>query len=468
MHETRRVALVIPLLLVTALVATASDAAPPSARTTPARAPDTKPLPRKQIKLSPEVQARLTRPTVKQTPVRHVPFTSREVRAEVPANERPTRSTGKAKPRRLSNAELTKELNEIERKLNAQGYSLRDNRSVVVHEHQPDRAKLDQQVRKIERVVQVKPERAPVSGAQLRAKVRSSVKPRARGNGKPPARRTGGRGAETNGFWVHQSGPSPAASTGFQWTPQVGEAAVASAFLDTRASFSGELGGLAPGLNGSIVVTAGAHVFNQRLDALRLEASMTASLDGDYEAAVTATLPGGYVYPIHESKGTQPINVDDLLSVFNQEQRIGSTLLVAGFPVTIDLIVNPSLTGGFSAEATGGAVFGELKPKLHIETTLEAYTDLGLARAGGGGKVVLISATPEISGAVYITERDGQTTIESELSGWLRFGCLEGRIYAFLEIGWGFLSKRFETELMDYDGWSWAYPISYRSSSRDP
>jgi hypothetical protein len=455
----------IPLVLVVALVTSSSEAAPPIQRGTAATPANRKPPARKQLKLSPEVQARLTQSTATQKPVRHVPFTSKEVRSQIPANKRPARATGKAKPKRVSNTELTNELNAIERKLNAQGYSLRDNRTVVVHEHVPDRVKLEKQVSEVARVVETKPKRAPLTGSQLRAKVRSSVKP-PRHRAKPPVRRTVGPGIETNGFWVQQDA-IPAASSDFQWTPVIGEPDVGSAFLDTRASFSGAIGGIDSGLHGSIVVTAGAYVLNQRLDALRVDATMDASLEGTYEAAVTATLAGGFAYPLYQDTGTHPIAVGDTLNVFDYDQKYSWIVPVVGYPVTVELTVSPSITVGFDAELDEASLIGSVRPELRLEATLEAYVDAILARAGAGGTAVLISASPELWGAAYFGEEAGQTTVNSHLSGNVRLRCLEGRIYLFMELGiWPF-EIDLEWELMDYPGWEWTYPIFEWSSSHD-
>ena len=466
MRTIRLLTPTIPLVLAVALVTSSSEAAPPSARATEATPANRKPPPRKQLKLSPEVQARLTQPTVTQKPVRHVPFTSKEVRSQIPADKRPARATSKAKPKRLSNAELTNELNAIERKLNAQGYSLRDNRTVLVHEHMPNRAKLDKQVREVARAIEAKPKRAPLTGSQLRAKVRSSVKPPARHQGKPPVRRTVGPGVETNGFWVQQD-TTPAAASAFLWTPVIGEADVGSAFLDTRASFSGAIGGVDSGLHGSIVVTAGAYVLNQRVDALRVDATMDASLDGTYEAAVTATLAGGFEYPLYEDTGTHPIAVGDTLNVFDYDQKYSWIVPVVGYPVTLELTVSPSITVGFDAEIDEASLLGSVRPELRLEATLEAYVDAILARAGAGGTAVLISASPELWGAAYFGEDAGQTTVNSYLGGNVRLRCLEGRIYLFVELGiWPF-EIELEWELMDYPGWEWTYPIFEWASSKD-
>lgn len=395
-----------------------------------------------------------------------MPFTSKEVRSQIPANKRPARATGKAKPKRVSNAELTDELNAIERKLNAQGYSLRDNRTVVLHEHVPDRAKLEKQVREVARVVETKPKRAPLTGSQLRTKVRRAMKPPARHQGKPPVRRTVDRGVETNGFWVQQD-KIPAASSTIQWTPVIGEADVGSAFLDTHASFSGALGGLDSGLHGSIVVTAGAYVLNHRLDALRVDATMDASLDGRYEAAVTATLAGGFAYPLYQDTGTHPIDVGDTLNVFDYDQKYFWIVPVVGYPVTVELTVSPSITVGFDAELDEASLVGSVRPELRLEATLEAYVDAILARAGAGGTAVLISASPELWGAAYFGEEAGQPTVTSYLSGHMKLRCLQGRIYLFVEFGiWPF-EFEVEWELMDYPGWEWEYPIFEWSSSND-
>jgi hypothetical protein len=450
----------LPLLLGLALFASPSEASPPAPRQqTATKAAKRTPPPRKVIKLSAEVQQRLSRATVTRKPVRHVPLTKQEVRSHISADQRPARATAKAKPKRVSNSELTNELNAVERKLNSQGYTLRDNQTVTYHAHQPDRAKLEQQLRRVRDVAKTKPERAPMTGTQLRTKVRRSAK--------PPARRSVSAGANTNGFWAQQS-PGAAAATNFAWMPSVGEPETGSAFLDTRASFSGRIGGMDPGLHGSIVVRGGAYVLNQRVEALRVDATLTGTLDGSYEADVTATLGGMWAYPIYNKKSAQPISDSKALDLFDNDQTFHTKLPIIGYPVDIDLTVHPTISLAFDVELSDGILVGSLRPEVQLEATLEVYYSALVAKAGAGGRVVLLAASPELTGTAYLAEDDGQTSVHASIEGWVRCHFLEGRLYAFLDFGWGWYSKRFEHELMNYAGWAVEYPVVQWDSSKAP
>ncbi|KIG13485.1 hypothetical protein DB30_07997 [Enhygromyxa salina] len=459
MFKIHQLAPTIPLLVGLALFAPPSEASPPAPRQqTDTKAANRTPPPRKVIKLSPEVQQRLSRATVTRKARSYVPLTKQDVRARISADQRPARATAKAKPKRVSNTELTNELNAVERKLNSQGYTLRDNQTVTYHEHQPDHATLEQQVRRIKKVTQTKPARAPSTAKQLRSKVRRTAK--------PPARRRVGTGANTNGFYAQQDSGSAAAD--FGWTPSVGEPAIGSAFLDTRASFSGSIGGMDPGLHGSVVVRAGAYVFNQRVDALRVDATLTGTLDGAYEADVTAMLGGVWEVPLYNKKSTKSIDDTDSRDLFDFDRTFHTQLYIVGYPVDLDLTVHPTLSVAFDLALSDGILIGSLRPEVRVEATLEAYFNALVAKAGAGGSVVLLAANPELTGTAYLVNEDGQTAVHASVEGWIRCRFLEGRLYAVLDLGVGWFSKRFEHELIDYAGWAVEYPFVEWDSSTSP
>jgi hypothetical protein len=441
------------VLVALGLFAPPSVASPAPRESATTQAAKRTPPPRKEVKLSPEVRARLSAATVTRKPMRFESLTSREVRENISADKRPMRANGKGKFKRVSNADLTDELNALERRLNSQGYSLRDNRTVVYREHRPDRAKLEQQVQRIREVADTKPERAPMTSEQLRATVRDSAK--------PPARRPLGLGTANNGLWVSQS-PELRTDVNFKWTPSTGEPELASAFLDTRANFSASIGGLDPGLHGNVTVQAGAYVLGQRVDVARLESVMNAALDGTYEVDVTATMLGGFEYELYREKKTEPFFVDEPLlarDLPGYEQSFATPLFILGFPVEIEVTASPSIEVGYDVLLGEGYVVGGLQSKLTLEASLEVFVDAFLAEAGVGGSAVLVSASPDLRGAAYYGENNGKLTVTANVNGWMRFRLLDGRLYMFLDVGFCPLCLSFEYELWNYEGWGYAFPL---------
>lgn len=438
------------ILVALSLFAQPSDASPAPRESTVTKATKRTPPPRKQLDLSPEVRARLSTATVTRKPVRYVPLATRDVREEVSAEKRPTRVNPKGKPKRVTNAELTDELNAIERRLASHGYSLRDNRTVVYRDHQPNRAKLDQQVQRVRAVAETKPERAPMSGEQLRARVR--------GQAKPPARRSLGPGAANNGLWV-SSGPKLQAQADFQWKPSIGESDSAMAYLDTRANFQGHLDGLDAGLRGQFMVQAGAYVLGERIDVVRFDSGMEMKLDGTRTMDVTVTFPGGYEYPIYEAGPDDSPEAGDKLNLFDYEQTFGTKLWIIGYPIDVELTVAPTVTLGYDASFGADYVVAGLQPEITVEATLEVFIDAFLASVGAGGSVVLVDAAPDLRGAAYFGDHDGHTTINAYAGGWMHVRFLDGRFYLFLELGLWPFEFRLEHELWEYEGWSYDFPL---------
>ena len=434
----------------------ASAFAPPSEAAQPAprqgaktQAAKRTPPPRRQLSLSPQVRQRLNRATAPRKPKTYSPLSKQEVRSSAPSSKRPARTTSKGKAKRLGNAELTKELNAIERKLNSQGYSLRDKQTVLYHEHRPDRAKLQAQTRKVRVVADTKPKRAPLTSDQLRSKVRSSTR--------PPKRRAPVRGGDVPGFWLGSD--APAAAVDFGWTPSVGEAEVGSAYLDTRVSFTSSLGGLEPGLHGSMMVKAGGYILGARVDVARFEARVDSSLDGQHSATGVVTLPGGYEYALYDKQGSESVSVTKDLDLYDSDQEFGWVVLIAGYPVSIDLTLSPSLKLKLEAAANDGYVYESFAPQIEVDVTLEAYIDMLLAEVGAGGSTTLISASPTLAGGAYFGGSESQPSAHAMLTGSVDFEFLKGRVYAFLELGWWIFTTRFEWELWDYDGWKYQHPL---------
>lgn len=441
----------LPLVVALGLLTPASQASQPPARSTPnakggSTVPTRTPI-RKQLDLSPQVRERLSRPTVKRAPIKYVPLSKKEVRERVPVNQRPRRAVG-GKVKRATNAELTAELNEIEKQLNSHGYSLRDNnKTVIYHQHQPDRAVLDQQVRAVRRVAETKPKRKPDTSKELRARVRREAK---------PVRRTPARAGATTTQYSKYSGAGLTASADFDWSPILGELDTAAAYLDTHASFSADTGGFTPGMRGNISISAGAYVLHERYEALRLDADFTSPLDGALDAELNVTLMGGYQQPLVDEDDEYTLSFERSHTLYDGGLIVGTTLFIAGFPVSIDVIVTPSLSVAYGAELRPGVLVATVAPKVQLEARLEAYLDLWLVEAGGGGSVMLIDTTPGLTGAAYLDEIAGQPSVTAELHGWIHTRLLDGRVYAFIDI---FFGPRFEWELAHYKGWEWLVPV---------
>src|SRR5690554_4921157 len=124
MSVNQRMAWRLPLILTVGLFASISEASQPApARRSPAtNGPKaTQPPARKQLDLSPEIRERLSQATVKRAPVKYIPFAKKDVRARIPPSQRPERQAN-GKPKRATNANLTAELNAIEKRLNSHGY----------------------------------------------------------------------------------------------------------------------------------------------------------------------------------------------------------------------------------------------------------------------------------------------------------------------------------------------------------
>jgi hypothetical protein len=447
-----RLSRTLPLVIVLGLVASASEASPPAPRRSsgPAAKAPTKATPirtpvRKQLALSPQVVQRLSRPTVQRAAVEHVPLSKKEVRERVPASQRPPRSVS-GKVRRATNAELTTELNKIEKQLNGYGYSLRDEKTAVYHEHKPNRALLDKQVGAVRRVADTKPKRKPLSHPELRARVQREAKPVPR--------------AARPNTPLNQLSSSPgsglSASADFDWSPMLGETNTASSYLSAHASFSGDTGGFTPGMRGNVSISTGAYVLGERYEAFRLDADFTSPLDGSLDAELNATLMGGYQQPLVDANDQHALTFERSHTLYDGGLIVGTTLFIAGFPVSIDVIVSPSLRVAYGAELRPGMVVATVKPNVKLEARLEAYLDLWLIEAGGGGSVTLIDTTPGLVGAAYLDEVDGHPAVTAELYGWIHTRFLDGRVYAFIEF---FFGPRLEWELANYEGWEWLVPV---------
>lgn len=430
-----------------------SSAASPAPRgSTVTRVAKRTPPPHRDLKLSPELRARLSAATVTQKPIRFEPISSKDVRENVPARARPMRANTKGKLKPISNVELTDELNAIERKLNGQGYSLRDNRTVAYHEHKPSRVKLEQQVQRVREVASVKPERAPLTVDQLRLKVRGAAKP-------PRARAPLGSGAINHGMWTHQ-GSSLHAESDFKWTPSMGEPDTASAFIDTRVHYSGDIDGFESGLHANAVVQAGAYIFGNRVDVARIDARADATVQ-EYEVDVTATLANAYEYPLfHRKQSNNPLAISETIELFDYGQTYSTPLGIVGFPVLLEVTVSSALEVSYDAMLGDAYLIGGLEPQLRVEASAEVFIDMILASAGAGGKVLLVEAAPDLWGYAYFGEQAGKQTINTYVGGTFQVRFLEGRLYLFLELGFWPFELRFEHELWEYEGWEYKFPLS--------
>lgn len=440
----------LPLLLSLGLLATVSEAAepPPARQVAPAKAPAKGPAVRRQVKLSPEVQERLTRPTVARAPIKYIPLAPRDVRSRVPAKDRP-RQQAAGNARRVSAAQLTEELNAVEKQLSAQGYTLRDNRPVNYHQHQPNRAVIDRQLQQIRAVAEAKPRRKPASSAELRDRVRRQAKP------------AGRRAAPANAGPLQFLAPQragPRAAANFSWTPILGEPEIAAAYFDTRASFTGRAFGADANVRGNIMIEGGALIFNERYRALRIDADFTSRPEA-YEAKVIATFIGGYQRSLVDERSAKPLDTTNQQVLELSAYEFQTTLFIVGFPVDILVTASPTANLDFSASLTAQGAHGHVEGDLRLEATVEAYYDGWIGQAGAGGTVVLLDLHPDLNGVAYVTQADGPIKMIAEIDGWIRSRFLYGRVYAFLKIGWGFFSRRFEIDLMNYEGWGWNTPV---------
>ncbi|NJK31377.1 MAG: hypothetical protein HC927_02575 [Deltaproteobacteria bacterium] len=395
--------------------------------------------------MSPEVRERLSRPTTTRKPVKYVPLTKKEVRDRVPTSDRPKRKVN-GNPKRLTNTQLTDELNKIEKQLNTYGYTLRDSAPVKYHEHRPNRAVLEKQEKQARKVADVRPKRAPLSSSQLRDKVRRAAK--------PPRRAPTQAGGNVNQLWAGQSAAKSSVAN-FDWRPAFGEDEIASAYLDTTAGFSAELDNYNLDMNGSVVARAGVTILGERLDALRLDAQFS-SHNGAYRTDVELRMLG-YDYPLIDVDQSKTISVYDVYEppLSGQDYRAYATKVpIAGYPVDVVLTVTPTVSVGYGAEITGEYLFGYITPNARLDLTLEAYADFSLASVGAGGSVALLEVTPNLMGIAYFPEVGGTSKPTAEIHGAVWAKWLTGRIYLFLTLGWGPLSKRFEYEMLGYEGWS--------------
>jgi hypothetical protein len=446
------------LVVAVALFPPPTAAAPAARESTVTRKSEGSPKPRTELKLSPDARARLTAPTIKRKPVQFEALRSKDVR-DVPANQRPVRRDRDGKLVPWSNTELADELNAIERRLNSQGYSLRSRGTVIHHEHQPDRAKLQAQDQRIRKVAAVKPADTPLTGDRLRARVRGSAR--------PPVRRTLGSGAAHNGMWVQQ-GSGLHAESEFRWQPSIGEPETASAYVDTHVSFSGALVGSNPGLHGSAVIQAGAYVFGQRLDVARLESKADVGLDGSYDINVAATVVGGFEY--HFGAAAKSLSIDQSLALFDAQKSYTTQLPLAGFQVELELTVSSSIDLRYDAELTDSYVFGGLHPQLRVDATAEVFVadSFSLIEAGVSGSVVLLDAKPDLWGYAYHSSEDGKPTLDTYVGGNMSMRLLEGRCALFLEAGSWPLDVRIEQELWDFEGWSYDFPLGEWQHASEP
>lgn len=448
----------IGLVVLVGLFAPPIAAAPAPRSSTVARESQATPTQRTELQLSPDVKARLTAPTVKRKPRRFEALRSKDVR-NIPANKRPMRRDHNGKLVPWSNAELADELNAIERKLNSQGYSLRSRGTVLHHDHQPDRAKLQQQDQRIRKIGSYKPANTPLTGDRLRARVRGAAK--------PPVRRTLGPGAAHNGMWVQQ-GPGLHAESDFRWQPSIGEPETASAYIDTRVNFSGALDGSKPGLHGSAVIKAGAYVLGQRVDVARLESKADVGLDGSYDIDVSATVVGGFEY--HFDAAAKSLSIDQTLALLNAEQTYATQLSVVGFRVGVDLTITSDIDLRYDVELADSYVVGGLHPHLRIDAAAEVFAEdsFGLVKAGASGSVIVIDVNPDLWGYAYYGSENGKLTLDTYVGGNMKARLLEGRLYLFLDVGaWPF-DVRFEHDLWDFDGWSYDSPLGVWQHSIEP
>jgi hypothetical protein len=143
------------------IVSPGGTAAPPTTKspTTRSGPPPDATTEARRVELSPAARQRLAVATVTRKPVTHVPFSRQAVRKNVRKSGRRSKIVN-GKVREPSVAELTAELNRVERQLNDHGFTLRDTRPVVVHEHRKDGARLLAQQREIESVRLRKPTRS--------------------------------------------------------------------------------------------------------------------------------------------------------------------------------------------------------------------------------------------------------------------------------------------------------------------
>lgn len=437
MSRLRPTLLVAPLFV--CLFASSSDAAP-GGRAATGTKQATKQPPRKTVVVSKQVQQRLAQPTTKQKPLRYDPFTRQEVRKAVPAQQRPARQQTGAAPKRMTNTELTNELNAIEKRINAYGYSLRQGGKAVYREHKPDRQRLAKQIAKVDEVAGKKPARAPLSESKLRERVRQQAKR------ETPARAP-----------VHQSmGGFGPATASWGWQPMLGETAYAAAFLDTQARFEAALNGSNPGLHGSVSARAGGYFLDERIDVLTVQGSFDAGLDGTNHAKLVATLLYGEEMVLVDETSQSRLSATKEFELPSWGAWMEVPLGMVGFPIMLEISVEPELSVHTELYIESGTLFGVVAPDVEVGVTATAYVDAFLAEAGVGGELMLIEAQPTLMG---FTALDFDNRPIAEIHGWIDAKFLFGRIFAFLELGFWPFSITFETDLANYSGTSRRFPI---------
>ncbi|MFV8755070.1 hypothetical protein ACNOYE_31355 [Nannocystaceae bacterium ST9] len=437
MTSTRPTLWIAPLLV--CLFVPTSHAAPEGRATTGTKPASKKP-PRKTVVVSKQVQERLAQPTTKKKPLRYEPITRQEVRKAVPSQQRPARQQGSGAPKRVTNTELTNDLNAIEKRINAYGYSLRQGGKTVYREHKPNRERLAKQIAKVDEVAGEKPARAPLSESKLRERVRQEAK-RER-----PAR------APVNQAW---GGWGPVEAS-WDWRPILGESDYASAFLDTRARFEASLSGSNPGLHGSVTASAGGHFLGERVDVLTVQGSFDAGLDGTNRAKLVATLLYGEEMVLVDETSQTRLSKNREFDLPSWGAWMEVPIGMVGFPIMLEIAVEPKLSVRTDLYVESSILYGVVAPDVEVGVTASAYIDMFLAEAGVGGELILIDAQPQLMGYSALDFNDRPI---AEIHGWIDAKFLFGRIFAFLELGFWPFEVTFETDLANYSGTTRSFPI---------
>lgn len=437
MSRLRPTLLVAPLFV--CLFASSSDAAP-GGRAATGTKQATKQPPRKTVVVSKQVQQRLAQPTTKQKPLRYDPFTRQEVRKAVPAQQRPARQQTGAAPKRMTNTELTNELNAIEKRINAYGYSLRQGGKAVYREHKPDRQRLAKQIAKVDEVAGKKPARAPLSESKLRERVRQQAKR------ETPARAP-----------VHQSmGGFGPATASWGWQPMLGETAYAAAFLDTQARFEAALNGSNPGLHGSVSARAGGYLLGERVEVLAVHGSFDANLDGSNRVKLVATLPFGDEWVLVDESSQTSLSKTETYPLAAWAPSIKAPLSVVGFQIMVDLVVDTELSVRTDLYLDPSLAYGSVSPKIKVAVTGAAYVDAPLVSAQLNGKLTLLDAEPLLMGFATL---DGDAGPIAEIHAWIDAKFLFGSLWASLKLGIGSFSTTFESDIVDFTGWTRRFSV---------
>jgi hypothetical protein len=427
--------------LLVCLFASTSHAAPEGRATTGTKQASKKP-PRKTVVVSKQVQERLAQPTTKKKPLRYEPLTRQEVRKAVPSQQRPARQQASGAPKRLTNTELTNELNAIEKRINAYGYSLRQGGKAVYREHKPNRERLAKQIAKVDEVAGQKPARAPLSESKLRERVRQEAKR------ETPARAP-----------VHQAwGGGGPAEADWSWRPMLGESDYAAAFLDTQAHVEASLSGSNPGLHASVTASAGGYVLSERFDVVTIHGTFDAGLDGSNRAKVVATLPFGeeQVLVDESSQALLTKNENFEIPSWNLVPPLEVPLGIVGFPIMLEVVVEPELSVRTDLYVESAILYGAVAPSVEVNVTASAYVDMFLVEAGVGGELHLVDVDPLLMG--YATFDAGNRPI-AEIHGWFDAKFLFGRLFAFIELGFWPFEYTFESDIANYAGKMWSFPI---------